>query len=170
MIDIDPVHAAQTYEFAGQDVPSLLRQRAGYQADRPALIWEPKSGIEKVWSYHQLNEDSDKIAAGLCARGVQKGDRVLIHTDNCPETILAFYACAKIGAISVVTNTRCVDRDIEYFADHTNAVVAITQPKFAQLIKSNAKTCQSIFVTSTDSGVTAEPDSIPDGCDSFDTL
>jgi crotonobetaine/carnitine-CoA ligase len=170
MIDVDPIHAAQTYEFAGQDVPWLLRQRAGYQADRPALIWEPKSGIEKVWTYHQLNEDSDKIAAGLYASGVQKGDRVLIHTDNSPETILAFYACAKIGAISVVTNTHCVDRDIEYFADHTNAAVAITQPKFAQLIQSNAKTCRSVFVTSTDSGVAAEPDSIPDGCDSFEAL
>ncbi|MCR9184015.1 MAG: acyl--CoA ligase [Halieaceae bacterium] len=170
MIDIDPIHAAQTYEFAGQDVPSLLRQRAANQAERPALIWEPKSGIEAVWTYRQLDEESDEIAAGLCARGVQKGDRVLIHADNCPETILVFYACAKIGAVSVVTNTRCVAADIRYFAEHTNAVLAITQPKYAPLVLSNAQTCRSVFVTSTDSGVTPELDRIPDACESFEAL
>lgn len=170
MIDLDPIHAAQTYEFAGQDVPSLLRQRAQYQADNSALIWEPKDGAEKVWTYHQLNEDSDKIAAGLVGKGVKKGDRVLVHADNCPETILTFYACAKIGAISVITNTRCVGADVQYFSEHTNAVLAITQPKYAQLVLSNATTCQSVFVTSTDSGVTSELDSLPDECESFDTL
>ena len=170
MTDIDPIRAAQLYSFAGQDVPWLLRQRAINQSDQPAPIWEPKDGAEQVWTYHQLNEDSDKIAAGLCAKGVQKGDRVLVHAENCPETILLFYACAKIGAISVITNSRCVDSDMQYFSEHTEAVLAVTQPRFAQLVKSNASTCRSVFVTRTNSGIPAEQNDIPDGVEHFDSL
>ena len=38
------------------------------------------------------------------------GDRVLIHADNCPEMVLAWYACAVVGAVGVTTNTRSVQR------------------------------------------------------------
>ena len=168
MTDIDPIDAAQRFAFAGQDVPWLLKQRAQHQPDKLALIWEPKSGATETWTYGQLHEDSDRLAAGLVAQGVNKGDRVLIHAENCPETILVWYACAKLGAIAVVTNTRSVDKDIEYFADHTQSVIAITQPQFAALLSANAKTCRRIFVTSTDSGVAAEQTALPHNCECFE--
>ncbi|MFK7977534.1 MAG: class I adenylate-forming enzyme family protein [Halioglobus sp.] len=169
-MDLDPVNAAQQYGFVGQDIPWLIKHRAQHQPEKSALIWEPKNGATETWTYLELDEETDKLAAGLCAQGVEKGDRVLIHADNCPETILAWYACAKIGAVGVVTNTRSVDNDIAFFADHTQAVIAITQPQYAQRITANAKTCRSVFVTETDSGAAAEPDSIPAQCQSFSVL
>ena len=39
----------------------------------------------------------DSVAAGLAERGVTKGDKVLIHADNCPEAVIAWYACARLG-------------------------------------------------------------------------
>ena len=39
-----------------------------------------------------------RLAAGLVARGIAKGDKVLIHSENCPEMVLSFLACAALGA------------------------------------------------------------------------
>ena len=59
------------------------------------------------------------------------GDKILIHCDNCPEMVLAWYACAKLGAVGVTTNTRSAGPEVEYFASHVGCVGAITQPQYA---------------------------------------
>lgn len=170
MPGIAPSLAAHTYEFAGQDIPWLLKQWATTQPDKAFMIWEPKSGQERVWTYKAFYEDSLKVAAGLHARGVSKGDMVLIHAENCSEMVIAWYACAKLGAVGVTTNTRSVGNEIEYFASHTNAVAAITQPQFVEQIKANAKTCQWIAVTADNSGEEAAPAALEHGCETFESL
>ncbi|MBM4246203.1 MAG: AMP-binding protein, partial [Deltaproteobacteria bacterium] len=60
------------------------------QPDRPLLIWEPRGGPERRWTYREFNDEVAVIAAGLHARGVKKGDKVLIHSENCPEMVLAW--------------------------------------------------------------------------------
>ena len=48
--------------------------------------------------------------------------------------VLSWYACALLGAVAVTTNTRSVGAELEYFAEHTRCVAAITQPQFAALV------------------------------------
>ena len=79
------------------------------------------------------------LAAGLVKRGIRQGDYVLIHLDNCIETLLAWFACVELGAIAVTTNTRSAAAEIEYFAGHCGAVAAITQPAYAELVAANCK-------------------------------
>ena len=43
--------AAQTFDYAGQDIPWLLRQRATQMPDKAFMVWEPKSGEDKTWTY-----------------------------------------------------------------------------------------------------------------------
>ena len=100
MIDQD---SAQSFQFAGQDLPWLLDLWTATRPDHPLLIWEPKDGQERRWTYREFNEEITALAAGLHARGVRKGEKVLIHADNCPEMVLAWYACAKLGAVAVTT-------------------------------------------------------------------
>ena len=88
----------QRFQMAGQDIPWLLEQWSRSQPDHPLLIWEPRSGAAETWSYLEFRDEVARIAAGLHARGVTRGDKVLIHADNCPEMIFAWYACARIGA------------------------------------------------------------------------
>ena len=47
----------------------------------------------------ELRESTAQIAAGLRARGVTRGDRVVAYMPNIPETTAAFLACASIGAV-----------------------------------------------------------------------
>ena len=56
------------------------------------------------------------------------------------------------GAVAVSTNTHSVARDLEYFAQHTAAVCAITQPAFARLVRDACPALQFVVVTDHDAG------------------
>ena len=118
------------------------------------------------WSYGEFHDAVGALAAGLVKRGIRPGDYVLIHLDNCIETLLAWFACVELGAIAVTTNTRSAAAEIEYFAGHCGAVAAITQPAYAELVAANCKGLRWIAVTAHDAGA---PASAARG-DSFEAL
>ena len=60
------------------------------------------------WSYREYREEIERLATGLLALGVTKGDRVGIWAPNCVEWCLTQFATAKIGAIMVCVNLRTV--------------------------------------------------------------
>lgn len=158
------------FQFAGQDIPWLVAHWAEHKPDHPFLVWEPKSGVEKRFSYAEFELELTRIAAGLAARGVRKGDKVLIHCDNCPEMVLAWYACAKLGAVGVTTNTRSAGPEIEYFASHVGCVGAVTQPQYAALVSEHAKDLDWIVVTDDNSGEPASAEQAAHGHPGFDSL
>ncbi|MHB8463812.1 MAG: AMP-binding protein [Acidimicrobiales bacterium] len=126
--------ALERFQMHDQDIPSLLAHWADRKLDHPALVWAPRAGEARRWTYQQLQTDVLRVAAGLTARGIRKGDKVLIHSENCPEMVLAWLACAAVGAVGVTTNTKSVGAEMTYFAEHTGAVAAITQPQFAGVV------------------------------------
>ena len=166
---LDPAAIAE-FQFTGQDIPWLVDHWATHKPDHPFLVWEPKSGETKTWTYSQFADEVARIAAGLHGRGVRKGDKVLIHAENSPEMVLAWYACAKVGAVGVTTNTRSAGAELTYFAEHTQCVGAITQPQFAKLVQESCKALEWIVVTDDNSGEAASDDERAHGLDGFDTL
>jgi crotonobetaine/carnitine-CoA ligase len=140
------------HPFAGQDLPSLMDLQASRQGARPFLIWKPESGAERRWSYAQFAADTMRLAKGLAKRGILKGDRLLIHLENCPEFLLAWFACARLGAIAVTTNTRSSGKEMDYLAKSCRARGAITQPAFCDLLQTHCTDLEWIAVTETDSG------------------
>ena len=158
------------FQFAGQDIPWLLSHWAKHKPDHPFLIWEPRSGSERRWSYSEFENEITRLAAGLSGRGVSKGDKVLIHCDNCPEMVLAWYACAKLGAVGVTTNTRSAGPEVEYFASHVGCVGALTQPKYAKLVTQHARQLQWTVVTEDNSGEAPSDEERDHGLDPFESL
>ena len=159
------------HPFAGQDIRTLIAAQATLRANHPFLVWEPFDGpdIGKTWTYAQFADRVARIAAGLSARGIKPGDRVLIHLDNCPEAVLAWFACAWMGAIGVTTNAKSSADELSYFADHSRAVCAITQPKFAELVATSCKHVRWISVTKDDNGADAGPNR-PPASHAFDAI
>jgi crotonobetaine/carnitine-CoA ligase len=127
--------------FAGRDVNWLLDMRAESRGSHPFMIWEPFEGERRAWTYAEFRAQVLRTAAGLQKRGIGAGDYVLVHLDNCPEMEFLWFACARLGAVVVTTNTRSAGAELEYFADNCNAVAAITQPELAELV---AKSCKGI--------------------------
>jgi len=123
--------------FAGQDLATLLEGQAARQGARPFLRWAPfegdPRGEARSWSYAQFVDDVRRTAGGLRSRGVKAGDCVLLNSENCPEFLLTWFACAWIGAVCVAVNPKSAGPEISYFAAHTGAALAVTQPGFAAL-------------------------------------
>src|SRR5699024_6591775 len=100
-------------------------------------VWVPREGDERRWTYAEFWTDVRRTAKGLSARGVKLGDRVMVHSDNCPEMMLAWYGCAVLGAIAVTTNTRAKGNELTYFAEHSGAIGAITQTHLTEELKAH---------------------------------
>ena len=133
--------------FAGRDVNWLLDFRAETRGNHPFLVWEPFQGERRVWTYRQFRERVLRVAAGLHKRGIKPGDRLLVHLDNSPELEFLWFACARIGAVVVTTNTRSAGPELGYFADNCNAAAAVTQPELADLVSRSAPRLRWLAVT-----------------------
>ena len=69
---------------------------------RTAIIFEGEPGDVCELSYRQLHAEVCRFANALKARGVRRGDRVVIYMPLVPEAVVAMQACARIGAIHSV--------------------------------------------------------------------
>ncbi len=74
------------------------------QGDKPAIIWEPNDPSQPgvTLTYRELYEKTCQFANAMKAKGVGKGDRVIIYMPMVPEAAIAMLACARIGAIHSV--------------------------------------------------------------------
>lgn len=68
-------------------------------AERPAIIAQSEVRPTVQLSWRELRRQIGAVANSLRAMGVQPGDRVVSYLPNIPETAVAFYACASIGAV-----------------------------------------------------------------------
>jgi len=75
---------------------NLLRNTT---ADRPAIIARTENAPIREVSWAELERDTAALAARMRTWGVRPGDRVAGYLPNRPETVVAFLACASIGAI-----------------------------------------------------------------------
>ncbi|MDH5386830.1 MAG: acetate--CoA ligase [Gammaproteobacteria bacterium] len=96
------------------------------QADKTAIIFEGEKGDTRHISYQQLHDDVCQFANGMKARGIKKGDRVIIYMPMTAEAVIAMQACARIGAIhSVVFGGFSAD-SLRDRIDDAGAVMLIT--------------------------------------------
>ncbi|CAM4347281.1 propionyl-CoA synthetase [Palleronia rufa] len=79
------------------------RHADGGRATQAALIHDsPVTGTKETITYAELKDRCARLAGALRARGVEKGDRVVIYMPMVPEAIVAMLACTRIGAIHSV--------------------------------------------------------------------
>ncbi|WP_226779749.1 AMP-binding protein [Oceaniglobus trochenteri] len=79
------------------------RHVAAGRGDQPAIIWDsPMTGSKSTTTFTQLQEQTARLAGALAARGVVKGDRVIIYMPMVPEALVAMLACTRIGAVHSV--------------------------------------------------------------------
>jgi propionyl-CoA synthetase len=73
------------------------------RADQKALIWiSTEVNQQREYSYRQLHEEVNRVAAMMQSLGVKKGDRVIVYMPMVPEACFAILACARIGAVHSV--------------------------------------------------------------------
>ena len=82
---------------------ALDRHADGGRGDQVALIYDsPVSSTTQRFTYRELRAEVARFAGALAARGVRKGDRVVISMPMVPQAVIAMLACARLGAIHSV--------------------------------------------------------------------
>ena len=82
---------------------NALDRHLAKRAGQPALIWvSSEVDSERVFTYGELFNEVNRMAASLQSLGVGRGDRVLIYLPMVPEALFAMLACARLGAIHSV--------------------------------------------------------------------
>ena len=74
------------------------RHAEGPRANKTAILWEGEPGDVRRISFSELKDEVSRIANGLKALGIGKGDRVCIYMPMVPELGMTMLACARIGA------------------------------------------------------------------------
>ena len=69
--------------------------------DRLAIVWEGEEGTVRRWTYARLNAETCRLAGALRGLGLGRGDVVAIYLPMIPETVAAYLAIAKIGAVAL---------------------------------------------------------------------
>ncbi|KAJ5720121.1 hypothetical protein N7493_006999 [Penicillium malachiteum] len=103
----------------------LLTIQALQYANYECLVF-PWTGAR--WTYANLKEEADRLARGMLAMGIQKGDRVGIMAGNCEQYISVFFAAARVGAILVVLNNTYTPSELYYALDHSGCKLLFMTP------------------------------------------
>lgn len=77
-----------------------LRKAAAEAPDQPFIRM-----MTGEWTYRQVDEATDRLAAVLATRGVGKGTTVSLMLPNCIEFILCWFAIARLGGVTAPVNT-----------------------------------------------------------------
>ncbi|MEH6947710.1 long-chain fatty acid--CoA ligase [Bacillus sp. JJ634] len=107
-----------------------LREHAKKNPEKLALGWETGS-----FTYRELNERVQKLANQFYLSGVVKGDRIAIILDNCPEFVISYYACMRIGAISVPINPSFTSREFGIIINDSTPKIIITNEAVNEVLK-----------------------------------
>jgi long-chain acyl-CoA synthetase len=108
----------------------VLRKRASEEPDRVAIVFENRS-----LTFADLDVESNQLARGLRALGLEPGDRLGIFMPNCPEVEIAFYAASKLGAVGCPLNSSYREREVTYQLNDAGARMLVTHAKLWHVVE-----------------------------------
>ena len=120
---------------SGPATPTLPATTIGRALDAAVVAWGQNEALVSVaqglrFTYAELAQAVDRVAVGLAAQGVGKGDRVGIWAPNCAEWVLVQYATARLGAILVTINPSYRTHELAYVLQQAGVSLLICAPSF----------------------------------------
>ena len=85
----------------------------------------------RTWSYSELQFEAEKIASALRKMGVQKGDRVVLDMQNCPQLVITHFAILRLDAVVVPVNPMNRTEELKHYILDPDAKVAVTTADLA---------------------------------------
>jgi long-chain acyl-CoA synthetase len=117
----------------------LMQDSAAKFADRPALTMTTRLPLvghqQRTLTYAELDHESDALAAGLLAMGLNKGDRVAILMPNMTAFVIAYYGILKAGGVVVATNPTYPAEKLRYQIDDSDAQIVIAMSLYYDTLK-----------------------------------
>ncbi|MCY8023191.1 AMP-binding protein [Bacillus licheniformis] len=108
-------------------IGKLLEKIAADAPDHEAVVY-PDRGLR--YTYREFDQLCRKVAKGLMALGIDKGEHVAIWASNTPEWLTAQFASAKAGAVLVTANTNYQLSELEYVLKQSDATTLILMESY----------------------------------------
>ncbi|HZH17254.1 MAG TPA: AMP-binding protein [Archangium sp.] len=123
------VHGTSSTPLLGETIGQNLRRTVERYGEREALV-VLSQGYRATW--RQFWDETTKVALGLLAFGVEKGDRVGLWSPNRFEWVVSQFAAARIGAILVNLNPAYKTAELEYALNQSGTSVLLLARGFRQ--------------------------------------
>jgi fatty-acyl-CoA synthase len=139
-------HGVSDTPLLGETIGSNLARTVAAHRDRDALVVRHQ---DVRWSYAELDERVDRVARGLMALGLQRGDRIGIWSPNCSEWVLVQYASARAGVILVNVNPAYRTSELEYVMRQSGcrllvAATAFKTSDYAAMVEEVRPSCDRL--------------------------
>ncbi|MEU4204533.1 (2,3-dihydroxybenzoyl)adenylate synthase [Streptomyces sp. NPDC045470] len=157
-----PAEFAERYREAGwwrgETFGQMLRDRAAAHPDRVAVV-DP-AGEGRRWTYAELDRRATRLAAGFHARGIVRGDRVVVQLPNVAEFFEVIFALFRLGALPVFALPAHRETEIRYFCEFTEAAAYVIAAEhggydyraLAAAVRADVPGLRHVFVTGGDPG------------------
>lgn len=121
------VTGATDIPLSDDTIPALLARAVEANPEGDAVAFR-EQGIR--WTWRQFADQVDRLATGLLAHGIARGDRVGIWSPNRAEWLVTQFATARIGAILVNINPAYRQAELEYALNKACVKMLITAANF----------------------------------------
>jgi fatty-acyl-CoA synthase len=109
-------HGADDRPLLGETIGANLERTVARVPDSDALVSVHQ---DRRYTYAELNDAVDRLAGGMLAAGLERGDRVGVWSPNRAEWTLTQFATAKLGVILVNINPSYRVNELEYALGHS---------------------------------------------------
>jgi acyl-CoA synthetase (AMP-forming)/AMP-acid ligase II len=113
----------------------ILARNARMYGEETALIErEPAKNSRRALTWQEFDNLANRLANALIARGIQKGDKVLLLMVNCLEWLPVYFGILRTGALAVPLNFRFTAAEIRYCAEIAEATMIIFGEEFPERV------------------------------------
>ena len=131
------------YSLERYTLPEVIERSSARYAERPALSMV---GGEPVL-YSELEPRTRRIAALLELLGAQRGDRIALISENCPEWGLAYFGIVRSGCIAVPILTDFIPEQMKNILDHAGCRVVIASKRIAAKLDKAGALAERLLVS-----------------------
>lgn len=120
---------------------TLPRRSARHNAAEQILGWQASRGLgdttailagERRLSYAELSALTNRVGNALIARGIKRGERVILLMADSPEFVAAYLAIMRIGAVALALNLRASSHDIAHALQDSACAAAFVASDFRE--------------------------------------
>jgi len=108
--------------FGKMTIGELLDAAVDRYPENDALVYH-ELGLR--YTYREFQRECERVAKGLMALGIQRGEHILIWATNVPEWVILQFAAAKMGAVLVTANTNYKSFELKYLLEQSDSTTLL---------------------------------------------
>jgi len=116
---------------------------------------------ERAWTYAAIAEQTRRMTGLLSAKGVRRGERVLIVLPDAPPFVWTFFATLARGAVVAMGNPQAPAESLQYLVRYTRATAVVTVPEVAEKLRAVVESSHSevqVMLVAPDVGTGEDPE------------